>query len=232
MKAVVFLILFLVMIILFLIRKEVFSSKQPKYVFWTGGYDSTYLVLKNIIIDNSDVVPFYLTGNVDNIEGKKYRRKNTHKELEAINHVYRMLREKFPDKYNKLGKLIQVHNKEIKLSDKVNKYMHKLYKKKKFGRPVCQYNYLSQFSLDKNIPIQLGVLGTEKFYKNNFLNKRKHAIFKHFEFPLANLSKKKLYAISKKHNFNDILRKSWSCWFPKENGEPCKKCPMCKQRVI
>ena len=37
--------------------------------------------------------------------------------------------------------------------------------------------------------------------------------------------------IAIKNDFIDILKMTWSCWFQK-NGKPCKKCEMCKQRII
>ena len=36
---------------------------------------------------------------------------------------------------------------------------------------------------------------------------------------------------AKKHKYDSILYLSWSCWFPR-NGKPCRKCAMCRFRVI
>jgi len=35
--------------------------------------------------------------------------------------------------------------------------------------------------------------------------------------------------IAIENNFIDILRMTWSCWYPID-GKPCNKCSMCKHR--
>ena len=50
-------------------------------------------------------------------------------------------------------------------------------------------------------------------------------------FPIVRLSKKEIIDLATQYNFNNILKMTWSCWFP-INGKPCGKCPMCKERII
>ena len=38
--------------------------------------------------------------------------------------------------------------------------------------------------------------------------------------------------IAERGNYKDILTHSWSCWYPKQNGIPCGKCIMCKERIL
>ena len=44
-------------------------------------------------------------------------------------------------------------------------------------------------------------------------------------------TKEELLDKSKIYDYDDILKLTWSCWFPKE-GKPCAKCPMCKERIL
>ena len=50
-------------------------------------------------------------------------------------------------------------------------------------------------------------------------------------FPLYGRTKEDLLKTSKKYKFDHILKITWSCWFPVD-GKPCKKCPMCRERII
>ena len=45
------------------------------------------------------------------------------------------------------------------------------------------------------------------------------------------LSKENMLSIAKKNKYDDVLKLTWSCWFP-QNGKPCGKCDMCVHRVI
>ena len=33
------------------------------------------------------------------------------------------------------------------------------------------------------------------------------------------------------NNFDDILNKTWSCWYPR-NNKPCGRCVMCRERFV
>ena len=57
-------------------------------------------------------------------------------------------------------------------------------------------------------------------------------IFKHFIFPLYHMDKKEMYMYAKDKGYHNVLKLTWSCWYPLHNGKPCGKCIMCKERVI
>ena len=46
------------------------------------------------------------------------------------------------------------------------------------------------------------------------------------------LNKKDMLKIAESGNYNDILKYSWSCWYPKQDGTPCGKCIMCRERIL
>ena len=91
--------------------------------------------------------------------------------------------------------------------------------------------------------IEVGVLGIHKnskfaeFLQLNLIDEgdnyrvRGDNALKYIKFPLYNQSKEDILFRAKLNGYDDILLNSWSCWFPK-NGKPCKKCPMCKERII
>ncbi len=61
---------------------------------------------------------------------------------------------------------------------------------------------------------------------NNSLN-----IFNKFVFSTIKLSKKDMLNIAKRGNYANILKLTWSCWYPK-NNKPCGRCIMCHERIV
>ena len=118
-----------------------------------------------------------------------------------------------------------------------------------FSRPYNQYTSLAQFSKNYDYPIEVAVekcntgldlhtrgyrIGTgheTKLIKDKNNNPNDLRIFDKFRFPVVHLTKEKMLSIAKKNKYDDVLKLTWSCWFPK-NGKPCGKCDMCVHRVI
>jgi hypothetical protein len=82
-------IIFFVLII-FLIKtltrsKNFFKNKDIKYIYWTGGYDSTYAICNSLINGKKTVQPIYITYNLDNSSTNKFWvRRNRKQELDSI----------------------------------------------------------------------------------------------------------------------------------------------------
>ena len=78
----------------------------------------------------------------------------------------------------------------------------------------------------------------EKKFVNEY--DRLCSIFKNLRFPIINMTKEEMLKDSKNKKFDDVLYKTWSCWYPigwrpdqnEKLREPCGICPMCKQRII
>ena len=67
--------------------------------------------------------------------------------------------------------------------------------------------------------------------EDNYVIPIKGHSLSYLNFPLYGKSKQQLLQQSTQNLYNDILRETWSCWFPK-NGKACGKCPMCRERVV
>ena len=229
---------------------EAFFLKIPtSYIFWTGGFDSTFRILEALLIDKIKVVPIYISGIIDNDPSKSTRRKNNKQELQSLRKIIKTIYEIYPNFAKNLKPLIIIP--EVKLSNHVINCMDILYKKKMVRRPVCQYGALAQVCLDMNRPIELAVekepqssMMYSSIYnkvegnKNNrkikasVLQKQPELeIYKHFIFSTLHYSKKEMLAIAIKNGFDNILKMTWSCWYP-QNGNPCGRCIMCHERPI
>ena len=74
--------------------------------------------------------------------------------------------------------------------------------------------------------------GINRKINNKTLNTQSEFyIYKNFRFPTLSLTKKDMLKIAKKNGFDDILRLTWSCWYP-INNRPCNRCVMCRERII
>ena len=215
------------------------------YLFWTGGYDSTFRLCQILINEKKNVIPIYISyKHLDNSKDKKYKRKNHKEELNAIKLIKEKLIKKFPHLRNNIKPLITINN--LNISNNIKKHMYNLWKRKLNHRPMSQYGGLAQVTFDLNKNIEIAVENSKhstmrrivyKYIKNvnnkNIIktNDKDINIFKKLIFPTIDITKKQMLNISKKYNYNDILELTWSCWFP-VNGAKCNKCPMCLQRII
>lgn len=217
-----------------------FKNFEPKpvYIFWTGGYDSTFRICELLIIQKVPVKPIYIKYNLDS-ENKTdfWVRKNRKEEMDAMKKIRNILNQRFPYTKN-LFKKTKYINKNSLNYDYDKKFLElNLWPNK---RKIHQYNHLGSVSYKLKKHIETGVLGLKKNSPFSiFINKHisnnyqlsvpeNHPLF-YLSFPLMNKTKKDLCMISKKYNFNDIIKMSWSCWFPVD-GKPCHQCPMCIER--
>ena len=240
---IIFIIIGLILIY-FLKKNNVLENfvNEKKYVYWTGGYDSTFRLCYLLVVKKKIVQPIYLRYNLDNDDVNKYWvRKNRIQELEAMEKVRELLFKKYPYTRNLLKKTIVVSNdlpdeEYTKEFNNLNLFPTK--------RKVHQYEHLFRYAYKNKVPIDLGVIGlhTKKqfiIYLHKHLKKiddsfylPNEEILSYCRFPLFGLPKPKMFEIAKDHDFDDILSLSWSCWFPKSDGTPCGKCPMCRERYI
>lgn len=227
------------------IREYFLKNNEIVYLFWTGGYDSTFRLCQLSIIEKRIIQPIYLIGaELDNNKNStKNKRKNVKEELNSMKIIRKKIFEKFPDCKKYILPLKIFNN--IELSPLVKKNMMELYHKNFISRPTTQYGTLAQVTINLNKKVELCSERHSKSIMCNLIfgkdycskksNKKKiincPKIFKNFVFPIGNYTKEDMLEESKKYNFNDILFLTWSCWYPID-GKPCKKCPMCLERII
>ena len=216
-------------------------NNQPEYVFWTGGYDSTYRICELLIIYRVKVQPIYVSYNLDSAKkSDKWVRKNRREEQEAMEKIRKKLYKQFPFTKKTFLKTIDINNNIIDENYDYRFTNLNLWPKK---RKIHQYGHLGKISYLSKTHIDCGVLGIHQ--NSNFINFLKENLIKtennmildvssnhplyYMRFPLFNKTKRDLCSISKKYGFNNIIKISWSCWFP-INKKPCKRCPMCIER--
>lgn len=243
----------LLLLILIITKKflviETFKQEDVTYIFWTGGYDSTFRLCQAVIDENRIVQPIYISAIIDNLEKNKTRRKSIVNEEKAMNIIIQKINSKYPNLKNNIKPLMNI--KKIDIDDDINKAIKNLHKKKRMRRAVCQYNALAQVTRNLNKDIEMSVeyaphdsmmfrnifdslvcKNNKCILKDNLDEKNKDLyIFNRCTFPTIKYSKKKMLQIAKKNGYDDILHLTWSCWYPIQ-GNPCGRCIMCRERII
>lgn len=222
-------------------KSEGFSNNDTKYLFWTGGYDSTYRLCELTIVERQVVQPIYLLFNIDSKKNTDYWvRKNRTQELSTMKNILKLVHKSFPHT-RELIKPPIIIEKDFIDYDFDNKFKKlNLWPKK---RNTHQYLFLAKFATQYKKFIDIGVLG---IHQNSafvdFLNKytyKYNSTYKlsikpthpmyYLQFPLFNSTKKALCIKARLNKFDHILAITWSCWFPND-GQNCEKCPMCRER--
>lgn len=247
-----FILIIFLLSIFFFLRKKNPDKIEPyaTYLFWTGGYDSTFRLCQLLLVENKMVKPVYLA--MDNVDSPYtnliQHRKNKYQEIKTMNNIRKYLGEIYPQTKKTLLPTLYIHN--IPQNKYINKAAYDIhYNLKKFARPITQYERMARFSFYypiKSIEVGLEKCGTgldraTKEFRighgenckltNNLPNYAKSlGIFKKFRYPMVHMTKKDCYEYAKKYGFDEILKKTWSCWFPSASGKPCNKCQMCKYR--
>lgn len=222
---------------------------RQHYIFWTGGFDSTFSIIYFLLFSNKPIQPIYITDpcvdGIKNIFGICSGRKNVDFEINSMNKIRNVIKKRFPDKYNKLLSTIYINNVDL-ISD-IKKLSEESYQLGLGSRNSNQYSRIAQICENNNINAIVSVikelddswnkiiypniinLDTSEAKINSSINLK---LYEKMRFPLINKSKQDLYDIAKWLNFHDILDQSHSCWYPDNNGKPCGECNMCKERII
>ena len=236
------------------------ANAKPVPLFWTGGYDSTYRLCELLLIEKRAVQPIYIAANIDNDPGESTCRHNHIQEKAAMAKIRSEILAKYPDINSQFMSTIVIS--EVLLPERYKSAMLDLYKQNLVRRPTCQYGALAYIAekltrMGEYAPAEICVENepTSKMHRTiypfiskfgrktgmntkNFISswnscksvKGMH-IFKAINFSTIHKSKSIMLNIAKKHNFENILNLTWSCWYPIDN-KPCRKCIMCKERII
>ena len=227
------------------------NLKNTTSLFWTGGYDSTFRLCQLLIDEKKIVQPIYVACPYIDSTKKDWfsNRSSRNKEIKIMQKIRKQLFKDFPHTRNLLRPLIIVYKvRNNFIADQKNLYIY--YVLKKYARPYTQYERIARFSLyyPTNIEVGLDKCGTgldnatQRFrtgigancrIKNDLPNKYQALdVYRKFRFGIVHLTKENMLRIAEKNGYKHILELTWSCWFPKWNGNTCNKCEMCQKRVL
>lgn len=214
------------------------STTLIRYVYWTSGWDSTYMVIK-LLRDGYTVQPIYIINP---------RRKSRQYELIALNY----LTEHIPHKI-KTGLLLPYQVFPFPHSSGARPEKSAL-------RRIChqswhlgtQYIYLAQFAREHHTQFPIISLGIEKVPKNkiggahNTIDRfgkmgsdqridQEHSsseikiLFGNYDFPISDVTEEEMLKNIRQWGCEDLMKHTWFCHRP-ISGQPCGFCPPCFQK--
>jgi hypothetical protein len=213
------------------------------YIFWTGGFDSTFRICKLLhdVTFKKTITPLYIVDPyVDGMTG----RENKLKEIDTMNKLRKKINNRFPKSKSQLRPTIYFNNIDYDYKKEyIDKCMNKLVKIGCASRMYTQYRTIAIITLQNDIVAEVGTEGKEKgsitkyllpYLKNGYIFKDsspKHFdLFKNIRWPLSMYKKQDMLYEAEKNGYSKILYHTFSCWFP-INDKPCGKCNMCTERL-
>ena len=216
-------------------------SEKEHNIFWCGGIDSTYLVCKRVIVDKKPIQTYYLNFPCDGYYPPyPLGRDSREVEVKVMEKLREMIIKQFPYTKNLFPRTILID--EFPINKEVYKKVKKLHEKYQYRwRLVDQILYMIQYSLHENKIFEYSIedgmnLGDEvgynpsaKLLKENLTKDftvsadkiPELEILKNLHLPLFETWRMDMVRESKKYGFINILENTWSCRWPKLNGDVC-----------
>ncbi len=217
------------------------------YLFWTGGFDSTFRLCQLLFEKGEEVQPIYVSDrSMDNVQGAKWKRQSWKYERHAIHQLIKLFEKETLPKGALLLEPIEFT--KIPTSPRVDQCMADLAGRGLMIRSKRQHGTLAEVTRHLKKPIEICIVKGEHFGRvlpegaftldvkgrpclTRSIRRRIPSlrIFSRLRFPLINLTKKEILEKAKEGGYLHILEHTWSCWFPKDNL-PCGRCAMCRRR--
>lgn len=142
-----------------------YHPSKIRYIFWTGGYSSTFLLIQALIIEGYPVQPIYIKCQTMNDNFSIQGKQSQQKEIETMSRLRSKILSEFPHLKPMFLPTMYVYS--IKKDYEVSNNFRQIYKHFTFFSPdVNQFERLARFSIhyDKNIEIGLIKTGTSLDY--------------------------------------------------------------------
>ena len=220
-------------------------SEKEQNIFWCGGMDSTYFVCKRVIVDKKPIQTYYLNFPCDGYYppfkyGHVESRKSREVEVKVMEKLRDMIINQFPHTKELFPPTVLVE--EFPINKEIYKKLKVLHEKYQYRyRLIDQQLYMIQYSLQENkifeYSIEDGLMGgpdadynvNTKIIQENVTDTFKIStkkiseleVLKNILVPLIKTYRKDMIEESRKHKFTNILENTWSCRWPKSNGDIC-----------
>ena len=218
-------------------NREAGAVDAPVRLLWTGGWDSTFQLLRLLLEQHAPVEPYYLLRD---------RRTSTTHELAAMERIREALAERhpftrallLPTQFRDVAAL----DRDAAIAGAYTRTMQRTF----IGR---QYEWLAWFCTQEGIDeIQLCIHRDDKAHAalEPYVAERReagirahrfvapaedaadlHALFRHFAFPLFEVSKQEMASEAQARGWQDFMEMTWFCHNPLHNGRPCGCCNPC-----
>lgn len=188
-------------------------------IFWTGGMDSTFVVLNSLMTTDNFIQTHYIVRSED----------STGIEIDTMISLRRLISRKYPEVMSRFLPPIYINEGLIPVFEDVTEQINEL-------RQKCivteQYSHMANYCKANKIN-QIEVAITKE---TSLLEKFKHyersLAFKCFSYPILHLTKIDIFRLAKEEDWYDILLATVFCHRPKKKITPCGTCGPCNDAVM
>jgi len=218
------------------------EPKNNTNLLWTGGWDSTFQLLRLLIKYKVPVSPYYLIDA---------NRPSTGMEILTMKKIKERLFTEYPYTKNLLNPIQYINVEDIPLDENITKAYNSFLQYDHIGiqyewlARLCQFLGIDNMQLSFEKPHVVNRKFLQKLYEvllkinsNNqelFIIDKKHkgqeiyTIFKYFHLPIWEISKKEMVGIAGEQGWTSIMNLTWFCHNPTCKGKSCGKCKPCQQ---
>lgn len=223
---------------------HMYDDENIQYVFFTGGFDSTFTLVYYLLHSRSYIQPIYIQGVADH--GSSEGRKSVKQELEAMANIRRLIEHKFPQHARRLLPTLTITH--LHYDPQITMQAQEYFRNGMHERVFHQYSAMAQICKNHNIHAAVSItnfskwkelvegkivdLGSNRARVDMSQAKYFYSLLEPLRFPTLHLKKKDMLQIAKVKGFYEILQNTWSCWYPLPNGSPCGRCQMCLMRIL
>jgi 7-cyano-7-deazaguanine synthase in queuosine biosynthesis len=204
------------------------------YLAFTGGVDSTYVLLHLLIRQQVVVQPVYLGGQIDGLSNPRISREKS--ELAQIDILYQSLQQ-FLTKAQ-LQRLLPIQVKHLTLHPEVKTISEFLFQAGFLRRPVTQFSYLLSLTKHLGRNILVGNLRTDRLlYDCPYLDNTNKClqlpytidprrVCRKIKFPLCHYGKSEILFFIQRYDWNHLIKQTKSCWYHRGNQlhSQCVQC--------
>ena len=209
-------------------------------LLWTGGWDSTFQLLRLLLVQRCRVTPFYL------IDAE---RPSTGVELRTIRRIKDRLFRDHPHTQELLQPTRYFAVADIAPDPEITGAFQAILRTSFIG---AQYDWLARFCKENVITdMQLSIIRGGTVYRiiqglvaegpedaqgvlhidPSSSSMDGYALFRWFTFPLLNLSKMEMGTIADENGWKEMMAMTWFCHTPTKDMKPCGRCNPCRYAI-
>jgi len=215
-------------------------EKDSVNFLWTGGWDSTFQLLRLLLLSPCRVVPYYLIDE---------QRPSTGMEIRTMHRIKEHLSETYPDTCALLAPTRFFSVAGIAPDQAITDAYDAVLAEHFIGP---QYEWLPRFCRENDIEnIQLCIHRDDKAHvvleqmvqcRSEFghdvfsvapecEDPNRHLLFERFSFPVFDLTKKQMAEVAAENGWTGIMNMTWFCHTPKRGYIPCGNCNPCHYTI-
>ncbi len=213
-------------------------SNEPVRLLWTGGWDSTFRFLDLVLRLRRNVEPVYLMD---------YKRQSAGLEIKAMQRIIFSLGKRHPETVERVLPMRIVEKMHLPEDAEIREAYHEVLRSDYIGPQyyflacMCRHRSLDGIELGAHKDGRLERLlrgymavssdgdGRLSYRLSPDVPAPAHLqkIFAHCRFPLLDLTKIEMQAISAQSGWRTWMDKTWFCHKPTRRGKPCGRCNPC-----